>query len=188
MSVTQRMTAEDLWALPEVPGKQLEIVDGEVVEMPGAGAIHAVIAELVLRLLGACIRKQNLGLALPDNTAYVLRREPDLVRIPDVSFVSWSKVPTDGIPEGYWLLAPDVAVEIVSPGDTAQEVYRRVHDYLEAGTRMVWVLWPRHRSMTLYAQGGIIRELGPEDILDGGAILPGFNVPVKALFETPRRP
>jgi Uma2 family endonuclease len=188
MAVKQLMTAEELWAMPEAPGKLFELVDGELVEIAGVTAFHGFVAGALLGLLSAFARERNLGLAFPDNTAYVLRRSPDLVRIPGVSYVSWPRVPEGGIPEGFWEIAPDLAVEIVSPSDVAQEVYRKVHEYLDAGTRIVWVLWPTYRAITLYAEGGIVRDLGPEDVLEGGDVLPGFQVSVGELFERPRRP
>ena len=190
MSVARRearlVTAEELWEMPEVPGKVLELVDGEVVEVPGAGALHALIVELVLRLLGAHARERDLGLAFGDNTSYILRRNPDMVRIPDVSFVSWGRVREEGVPEGYWELAPDLAVEVVSPNDRAEDVYDKVSEYLGAGTRVVWLLWPRRRMVTVRGADGAIRELGPEGELDGGDVLPGFRVRVGELFEVRR--
>lgn len=76
---------------------------------------------------------------------------------------------------------------VVSPHDRAQDVHAKAQGYLEAGTRQVWVLWPRERSMTVYDADGGPRELGPEARLDGGDVLPGFSVRVGNLFEVSRR-
>ena len=190
MSITAKelVTAEELWAMAEVPGKQLELIDGEIVEVAGAGVLHGLIVELVLRILGAFVRERNLGLVLPDNTACILRREPDAVRIPDTAFVSWERLRPYGIPQGFLPLAPDLAVEVVSPNDSAEEVYTKVHEYLEAGTMMVWVLWPTRRSITVYGPQGAITELGPADSIDGGDVLSGFREMVSAFFATPVEP
>lgn len=187
MSVKQLLTAEDVWEMPEVPGKQFELVDGELVEVPGVGALHGLIAALIYKLLDTFVLGRDLGLVFGDNTSYILRRGPDRVRIPDVSFISWDRVPEGGVPEGYWPVAPDLAVEIVSPGDRADDVHDKVREYLEAGTRLVWILWPKHRAVTVREPGGVIRELGPDDELDGGDVLPGFRAHVGELFAVRRR-
>lgn len=187
MITKQLMTAEDLLTMPDVPGKQFELVNGELVEMAGSGTLHGLIAELVLRIVGAFVRQHDLGLPYGDNVGYILRRDPDIVCIPDMSYVSWEHEPEEGVPEGYWSTAPDLAVEIVSPGDVAQELYDKVHDYLLYGTGAVWVLWPKHRSISVYTAGGIGRELGPDDELDGGDVLPGFHVRVADIFAVRRK-
>ena len=182
MTVKQLMTAEELLALTEQPGLRYELVEGVLVEVPGAGALHGLIIELVVRLVGAFARERDLGLAFGDGVGYLLRRAPDVVRIPDASFVSWERVPAEGVPEGFWPGAPDLAVEVVSPGDRADDIHDKVREYLAAGTRLVWVLWPRHRAITIYEPGGRFTELGAGDTLDGGAVLPGFRVGVEAIF------
>lgn len=183
MQVKQLVTAEELWAMPEVAGVRYELVDGELVQVPGASPLHGLFVELVLRLIGAYARERDLGLAFADGTAYLLRRGPDRVRIPDVSFVSWANVPIEGVPdEGFWPFAPDLAVEIVSPGDRANDVRNKVDEYQEAGTRLVWVLWPKQRAITIRALGEQPRELGPDDELDGGDVLPGFRISAGELF------
>ena len=188
MTVKQLLTAEELWALPEVPGKRFELLDGELIEVPGANPLHGLLVELVLRLISAQARERDLGLAFADGTGYILGRGPDRVRIPDVSFVAWERVLAEGVPdEGFWPFAPDLAVEIVSPGDRADDVHSKVREYLAAGTRLVWVLWPRERAVTAHGLDGLIRELGPEDELDGGEVLPGFRVRVADLFAVRRR-
>ena len=185
MSVKQLMTAEDVWELPERAGVMYELIDGELREVPGAGALHGVIALMLIELLHGFVRQQNLGLVLPDGVGYVLRRDPDQLRIPDVSFVSWNDVPEEGVPEGFWQRPPTLAVEIISPQDRAAEVNDKVREYLAAGTRLVWVLWPQQTSVTVYDADGQ-RELGSDDQLDGGDVLPGFRARVGDLFEVRR--
>ncbi|MCS7052068.1 MAG: Uma2 family endonuclease [Thermomicrobium sp.] len=176
------LTAEQLLELPEKPGVRYELREGKLVEMPGAGALHNLIVGLVYRLLFAFVSRHRLGLVFSDGAAFLLQRNPDTVRIPDVSVVRRERVPAAGIPEGFWPGAPDLAVEIVSPHDRAEEVHERVRDYLAAGTVQVWVLWPKSRSVTVYWADGTARELGPEETLAGGDLLPGFAVKVSELF------
>lgn len=187
MSVKQLVTAEELRDMPDGPGKRFELVDGEVVEMPGAGALHTLIVFALARLLEDFVRQHDLGLVMPDGLAYILRRDPDHLRIPDVSFVAWDRVPEEGILEGYWEGPPTLAVEIVSPNDRADDIHSRVQDYLEAGSAQVWVLWPRRSSISIYRPGADTRELGPDAQLDGGEVLPGFTVRVSDLFNVRRQ-
>ena len=176
------LTTEDLEGLPGQPGLRYELDEGKLVEMPGAGALHNLIVGLVYRLLFAFVSQKRLGLVFCDGAAFVLRRDPDTVRIPDVSVVRRERVPAAGIPEGFWPGAPDLAVEIVSPHDRAEEVHERVRDYLGAGVRLVWVLWPKSRTVTVYWPDGTARELGPDEKLTGGDVLPGFEMTVSDLF------
>lgn len=187
MSVKQRVTVEEFWEMPEEPGKRFELVDGELVEVPGAGALHTMIVFALARMLQDFVQQHDLGIVMPDGLAYVLRRGPDQVRIPDVSFVAWDRVPDEGVPEGFWEGAPTLAVEVVSPHDRADDIHERVQDFLESGTQQVWVLWPRRQSVSVYSPDGDTRELGPDAQLDGGDMLPGFSVTVGDLFEVRRR-
>lgn len=183
MSVKQLITIEDLWEMPEKPGVRFELVDGELVEVPGAGAVHTMIMVTLFKLLSECSQRHQYGIVFPDGLGYILSPHPGRLRIPDVSFVSRDRIPSTGIPEGFWPGAPDLAVEIVSPNDRAEDVHAKVGEYLEAGARAVWVLWPRERSVTVYGAAGSVNELGPDDELDGGDVLPGFSVRVDKLFD-----
>lgn len=186
MNVRQLMTAEEVWELPERAGTTYELIDGELREVPGAGALHGLIAAMLYGLIHTFVREQDLGVVLGDGVGYVLRRDPDQLRIPDVSFVPWNDVPQEGVPEGFWERPPALAVEIISPQDRADDIHEKVREYLDAGTRQVWVLWPRRNSATVYDVEGQ-RELGPDDELDGRDVLPGFRVRAGDLFEVRRR-
>ncbi len=193
MAVTQRlMTAEELWDMPDIPGKQLELVRGELIEVPTPGAIHNVIADVIADVIRHFLRvfvtERRLGIVFGDNMGYVLQRGPDTVRVPDVSFVAWERVPETGIPEGSWLIPPDLAVEVVSPNDHANDMYDKAREYVESGVRIVWVLWPKRRAVSVHTRDAKTAELGPDDTLDGGDVLPGFSVRVGDLFAMPTRP
>jgi Uma2 family endonuclease len=185
IQVGELLTAEEFAALPDMPGIQLELVRGRVIEVAGTGAWHGFIVGLVFEAINAFARKHRLGAAFADNVSYIVGRGPDVVRIPDASLVSRDRIAKHGIPEAFWPFAPDLAVEVVSPGDDAQDVYGKVHEYLDGGTRLVWVLWPAYRAATVYEQGGVVRELGADDVLDGGEVLPGFSHRLGDFFEKP---
>ncbi len=184
MSVKQhQMTAEELWEMPEEPGKSFELVDGEVVGVSPTNARHGLIAGVVYDAFKHHARQHDLGLVLGDNVGYVLRRDPDHVRVPDVSFIAWDRAPRESELDRFIEGAPTLAVEIVSPNDRASDIYDRVQDFLAAGTRQVWVLWPSKRAVSVYRPNADTRELGPDAMLDGGEVLPGFSVRVGDLFE-----
>ncbi len=169
--------------MPDIPGKNIELVDGEVVEVSPAGAEHTRIMFLLAQRLEHFASEHGLGVAMPEGLGFVLRRDPDLVREPDVSFIERALIPGEGMPKGYWEGPPTLAVEVVSPNDRAVEIDERVQDYLTSGTRQVWVLRPNRRAASIYFPDADTRELGPDATLDGGDVLPGFSVRVGDLFE-----
>lgn len=183
MSVKQHlMTAEELWEMPDVSGNGFELVDGEVVEGSPANARHGLIVGKVYKRLEHHAEQHDLGLVFPYNVGYVLRRNPDLVRAPDVSFLARNSTPEGDELDRFVEGPPTLAVEVVSPHDRSEETHRRVRDYLESGTRQVWVLWPKRSAVSVYSPNADTRELGPESQLDGGYVLPGFSVQVGDLF------
>ncbi len=188
MITKQAVTAEQFWEMPEIPGKRFELVDGELVEMPTAGPLHNLIVAILNNMLYTFVASRNLGLVYGDNTSYLLRRNPDRIRIPDISFIAWAQIPVDNLPGAFWPIAPDLAVEVVSPTDRIEDVRRKVDNYLESGVRLVWVLWPDDRLVRVHTKGVPNRELGADDELDGGEVLPGFTVRVGELFAMPTRP
>jgi Uma2 family endonuclease len=113
---------------------------------------------------------------------YVLGRDPDTVRGPDVSYVRADRIPASGIPEGFWTLAPDLAVEIVSPSETADEVREKVRDFLAAGTPLVWTIYPRTSEVVVHTADGLARTYGGTDVLEYARVLPGFACTVAELF------
>lgn len=188
MGVKQQLvTAEELWDMPEVPGMRFELIDGQVVAVSPASARHGLIAGVVHDAIKHHVHQQDLGLVMGDNVGFVLRHDPDQVRAPNVSFVAWDSAPEGDDLDRFGQGPPTLAVEVVSPNDRANDVRERVQDYLEAGTRQVWVLWPQRSSISVDSPGADTRELGPGAVLDGGDMLPGFTVHVGDLFEVPRR-
>ena len=129
-------TAEELLHLPAT-GRRLELVKGRVYEMPPPGARHGSVAMRIGSLLNTYVLGNLLGRAFAAETGFILRRNPDTVRAPDASFVAGDRLPEGELPVGYLEMAPDLAVEVVSPSDTAREIQEKVADWLRAGTRLV---------------------------------------------------
>lgn len=174
-------------ALPEAPGKRIESVKGGLVEAPPAGVLHDPIAAPLYRLLHIFIQGGNVGLVFTDGLGAIIGRRPD----PDVSFVAGDQIAAEDLPSGCRDLTPALAVDSVSPNDTAGGLHakaclrarRKVRAYLAPGTRPVWVVRPDGRSVIAYAAGGGYREHGPDDEIDGGEVLPSCRVRTAGLFD-----
>ncbi|HEY8505263.1 MAG TPA: Uma2 family endonuclease [Gemmataceae bacterium] len=174
-------TEADVLRLMEAPRKRLcELIDGVLVEKP-TGFNESTLAGYLYVLLDNFIRPRNLGLlTTPDGS---IRRFPGRVRIPDVAFVSWDRLPgrrrpAEPIPD----LVPDLAVEVLSASNTAEEMRRKREEYFRAGVRPVWEIDPAARTATVYTAPDRGNTLGEADSLDGGEVLPGFRLPLRELF------
>jgi Uma2 family endonuclease len=180
--VTPRLlTAEELWCLPD-NGKRLALVRGEVIETMPPGGQHGVIAsELVTRL--RLWARSGPGGCVGVESGFILARDPDTVRGPDVFYVGAAHLPPGGIPESYWEIAPDVAVEIVSPSESAADVREKVRDYLAAGTALVWVIYPRTQEVIAHTPDGLARTYSRHDVLAHFEILPEFTCAIAELFQ-----
>lgn len=150
--------------------------------MAPSGFEHGFTTVKVTIPIGQFVQAHQLGIALGAETGFIIRTNPDTVRAPDVAFVAAARVPSGGLPSGFWPGAPDLVVEIVSPSDTLPAVRDKVQEWLDAGVRLVWVVNPKRRSVTEYAPKSQPRVLGVGDTLDGGAVLPGFMLAVADIF------
>lgn len=174
-------TAEELERLPD-NDRRFELVDGKLYEMPPAGARHGDIAMEIGALLRAHVRANRLGRVFAAETGFVLRHDPDTVRTPDAAFVAEERIPAEGPPDSYFDLAPDLAVEVVSPGDRARQIRDKVQDWLRSGTRLVWVIYPSRRTVIVHRARQEQVTLSEGDTLDGGEVVPGFECRVNELF------
>lgn len=175
------LTAEDLYDLPDDGRHRYELVDGRLVVSEPPGMTHGGITVNFAMLLGTFVRQHRLGRVYGE-AGYVLRRGPDTVRGPDLTFVRRDRLPAPEVAHRFYEGAPDLAVEIVSPGDRAGEIARTVAGYLAAGTRLVWVVYPARRTVVAHRPGGTTRVFGEDGTLDGGDVLPGFAAPVAEVF------
>jgi len=164
-------TEEDLLAMPE-DGRKYELVDGEIRVSP-AGDRHSAIALALGARLLAFAKDHRLGHVCGADAGF--RLPGGNVRSPDASFVAAGRFPNDRLPEDWGSLAPDLAVEVLSPGDRPRHVLDKVGEYLEAGVRLVWVIDPRHSRATAYRSLTDVSELAATDVLDGEDVLPGFR-------------
>lgn len=173
-----RVTAEELFAHPE--HRYRELVRGALRVREPPGGTHGRVASRVARLLDEHVERHRLGSVLVE-AGFVLGRDPDTVRGPDVSFVSAARWAPAAIPRAYIPGAPDLAVEILSPDDRPQETAARLGDFLTAGSRLLWVIDPDTASVTVYRPGRAPVTLDRAAVLDGEDVVPGFRCPVARL-------
>ena len=173
-------TKRDVLEVESTENRLCELVNGVLVEKP-MGYRESVLALALGSWLRAFVEKNNLGLVSgPDGMTELF---PGLVRIPDVAFASWSRipggvVPSESIPE----LTPDLAVEILSQRNTPAEMERKRAEYFEAGVKLVWIADPDSRTVEVSTSQGKSTLLGAPDKLDGGNVLPGFTLPLADFF------
>ena len=181
---TSLLTADEYLARTQRTREFSELVRGEVRPMSPAGIRHHVIAGNLFAALLRYVQGHPIGRVLMDNAGFRLPipdAEDDTVRSPDVAFVSFERMPD--VPVGFAPVAPDLAVEVLSPGDTVRDLDERMDDYFAAGTRAVWVIDPDRRTAAQHSTTAPTRRLREGDTLDGADVVPGFTLPVRALFD-----
>ena len=161
-----------------------EIVRGERVEKPRKRAFEARLAGVLDQQLGAHARANGLGRVVPESL-FRIGATGETQRRPDVAFVSYERWPRGRriTSENAWDVVPDLAIEVVSPTNTAGEVVDKVFEYFEAGVRRVWVVFPKRRKVYVYESAAKLRVLVLGDELDGEDVLPGFRLALVELFE-----
>lgn len=177
-------TAEQLLRARHVG--RCELVRGELRRLIPPGADHGRIAMRLGHRIAEHAEAKGLGTVYAAETGFLLARDPDTVRAPDVAFVRAGRAPT---PErGYYPGAPDLAAEVLSHDDRPGHVREKVGEWLDAGALAVWVVDPRTRTVTVHEPGCDPRTLRDGERLHGGRVLPGFNLPVGDVFGPPPGP
>ena len=181
-ATTTLMSADDLLQQRD-DGFRYELCRGELKQMAPASHEHGRLAINVSTPLDQHARANKLGRVYAAETGFKIASNPDTVRAPDVAFVSQERLEQAGSVKGYWPGAPDLVVEIISPHDIYAEVEEKVFDWLEAGARLVIVVNPRKRAVTVYRSFTEIVVLTESDILDCSDVVTGWSIAVKAIFE-----
>ncbi len=184
-------TIDDLLAMPEGNGERYEMMSGMIVRKPMAGGSHDYFAYRLLLSLGPYVDEHNLGAITLSQAGYeiTLLGEEPTVYIPDLAFVRADRVPAEDSPEWsrFWKLAPDLVVEVALPSQGQKEMRKRANDWLAAGSRLVWLIWSRHRRVEAYylqSQGKTdVQRYELADTLDGRDVVPGFALPVASIFK-----
>ena len=174
------VTAEEFARIPD-DDHRYELVEGRVVRMSPPGSRHAVIAARVTVVLTQHADRHRLGVVMAPG-GFKLASHPDTVREPDVAFVRSERIPSSGIPDGFWPGPPDLAIEIRSPGDRLSEIQAKIDEYLNRGVGVVWVVDGRARTITAYRPNAPSTTHRGNDTLQADDVLPGLAATVNDVF------
>lgn len=178
---TKVITAEEFSRMPDPPdGSRQELIQGVIFTMPPPKGPHGVCCLKIARRVGNFVEDHRLGTAACNDIGFITERNPDTVRGADVAF--WSRERLPEVPKGYIEVLPDLAVEVVSPDDHFSRIQKKVGHYLAKGVRLLWVVDPEDRSVTVYRPDRPMQILGEADTLSGEEVLPNFTCRVADLL------
>ena len=174
-------TADELLVLPNRGDNRYALKKGKLTMMSPAGSKHGLIASRIGARLYLFVDENGHGAVFAAETGFKLESDPDTVLAPDAAFVAAERLPAQ-LPAGYFPGAPDLAVEVVSPGDRAAELQVKVQAWLHHGTKLVWIVEPKTETVSIYRLDGSVTVLRIGDVLNGEALLPGFQFELNKLF------
>lgn len=178
-------TEADVVLIHDRESRLYELVEKTLLEK-AVGTYESYLAAVLVRMLGNFAAEHDCGIVLGADG--MLRLAPGLVRIPDVSFISWDRISDRRIPDQPIAdIVPDLAIEVISRGNTREEMQRKLGEYFDAGVRLVWYVYPRPREVHVYTAPDRWQVLAQEDIVDASDVLPGFSMPLATLFGNPAK-
>jgi Uma2 family endonuclease len=187
MSTTTRLiTADELLVMPHRDEQgndcRLELIRGELKVMSPSKPLHGIVCARIAAALTNFVEANDLGVTFGAETGFVVEHDPDSVLGADAAFVSHERLATVEDFDKFFPFAPDLAVEVMSPSNTAREMEKKVALYFAAGARAVWVFNPKKKTVAVYTSPSDVRVLSEQDTLDGGDVLPGFTLELSKLF------
>jgi len=177
----QIVTADELLRLSS-DGNRYELVRGELQMMNLTGSEHGIVTAALMARLGSFAKQHALGAVFAAGSGFQLERDPNTVLAPDIAFVERQRIAATGLSGKFWQGAPDLAVEVLSPGDRAGATAAKTQSWLAHGVRQVWLVDPQKRIVTVHYQDGRVVALTDTDLLEGGDVVPGFACPVRKIF------
>jgi Uma2 family endonuclease len=171
-------TADEFFSSPL--SQKYELIEGELVEVMSTGFVHGIVAQRIGRFIGNYADENNLGEVTASETGFVL--EENTYRGADCAFISNENLEKHGYPQGFFPTSPDIAIEVVSPSNTSDEMMQKVNLYLKNGSRLVWLIYPKLKMITVYRQNNVVNLLRENDTLEGEDVLPNFSLSLEKLF------
>ena len=181
MATSQIVTADELPRLPS-GGDRYELVRGELHAMSPTGHHHGIVTAALTIRLGSFVTQQMLGAVFAAETGFHLEHDPDTVLAPDIAFIERQRFAETGLSGKFWQGAPDLVVEVNSPGDRTAKVAAKTQTWLTQGARQVWIVDPENRTVAIHHRDGRIVALSETDTLSGGDLVPGFACRVGEIF------
>lgn len=176
--IIKKMTADEFEFSPF--SETHELIRGELYPIMPAGALHGLITNRISKFLSYFIDENNLGEIFAAETGFRLKNQS--VVGADAAFVSKENLTEFGVPDSFFPTAPDLAVEVVSPGNSSEEISTKVEDYLDSGSSLVWIIYPKKKGVVVYRKNNTVSFLHETDNLDGEETLPGFTLSLEKLF------
>jgi Uma2 family endonuclease len=180
MATARLLTVEDVEQAP--PEGEWELIDGELVSVTPSGLESSSLGHRIGRIVGNFVDAQGLGMMTGADGGYVFFPDRATIRVPDVAFIRKDRLPPPGDRSRFPRLAPDLAIEVLSPSDSTSEVIAKIEMHQEAGIPLIWVVDPEKTTVTVIATGRPTMVLKPGDTLDGGDVLPSLTIPVAEIF------
>lgn len=177
-TITQKMSAEEFEVSPFA--ETHELIRGELHPIMPAGTLHGFITNRISKFLSYFLDENYLGEIFAAETGFRLVNQTTVGA--DVAFVSKENLSKFGIPDSFFPVAPDLAVEVVSPSNSSEEISTKVEDYLASGSRLVWIVYPKRKVIVVYRQSNTVSFLHETDELDGEDVIPNFRLPLEKIF------
>jgi len=178
-TIVKKMSADEFEASPFA--ETHELIRGELYPIMPAGALHGLITNRINKFLSYFIDENDLGETFAAETGFKLKNQSIVGA--DVAFVSRANLAKFGVPESFFPIAPDLAVKVVSPGNSSEEISTKVEDYLISGSRLVWIVYPKRKVIVVYRTNNTVSFLHETDELDGEDVLPGFRCSLAKIFD-----
>ena len=177
-TIVKKMTAGEFEASPFA--ETHELIRGELYPIMPAGSLHGLITNRVSKFLSYFVDDNNLGEVFAAETGFKLKNHSTVGA--DVAFVSKENLAKFGVPDSFFPTAPDLAVEVVSPSNSSEEISTKVEDYLSSGSRLVWIVYPKRKAVVVYRTNNTVSFLHETDELDGEDVIPNFRCPLGKIF------
>lgn len=147
--IHEKLSAEDFWPIGN--GRCCELIDGEVVELTPTSPEHGMVETNLAILVGAHVKSRRLGCVLTGDVGFIVAREPDSVRAPDIAFIEQHRIPESGVPKGFWEIVPDLVIEIVSPSDSRRKLSEKTRMWIDAGVSEAWIVDPESQEIEVHS-------------------------------------
>jgi len=177
-TIVRKMSADEFAASPFA--ETHELIRGELFLIMPAGFLHGTIANRISKAISNFVDDNDLGIVAAAETGFRLNNHSNVGA--DVAFVGKENLARFGVPESFFPTAPDLAVEVVSPSNSSEEISTKVEDYLSSGSRLVWIVYPKRKVIVIYRTNNTVSFLHETDELDGEDVLPGFRCPLAKIF------